>query len=726
MSLRLGSSALGTEALAGTHEWAVITLAITSPGPTVTASSVTATWTYANSLGYAQAAWRVRLLTPLGYVLDDTGWMSGTDLTHTPAFVLSGNSSYVLEVSVRDTDTQVATVETTFTCSEPPTAALVNEAVGKLWDVAINGVGYMLVKGEQNVAWARQTVTLDAPRFATQDTSLSGSIERYSFLSNPDLSGGQGQIEGDRDSSSPTRYRDGWGVDPFTTPGVVELLPATTEQLATTYGALRMVVVGGSLYALTGAKALTYLTTPGGAYTALSVAAAGTISDLCTDGAAWYACDGTAVWRGTTSDPGAAWSTENVAAMCWAGSRIVGAKIGTGSKPNILITIADTGTIEDTVLTLPPDQTITGLAPGGAYVYFSAYAGNVGAIYAWTVGSTDAPRVVWNLPAGESPRELFWYQGQLLVRASRNGKAVIYRCPTSNDGSITPFLLAEPLDTVDDANPSTFTARGRFVYWGWSNMDGDGTSGVGIIDLSTGGWCKGIAADDTGGTSVATELWQGRIVLGVRGVGIYAEDPTTKVDSGWYTTSVRDGGSAHTKVWDELTLQTRPLTDGASVTAQYSLDRGSSFVNVSDELTMSGNGESRKTVDLNVVSSNISWLVTLNGGGAQLTMVQTKAHVIGLADTLLVLPIDARDDVRTLTGSQAGRQRGSGVSTVRQLEALAQSRVVVQDIDWPWTGLVESYEVLKVEVQQQSLRDRTLGKQDVAFVATVTMRRALR
>ena len=713
----IGGAALGTTAIAGSHEWAVITVAITSPGASTDDTFPTVTWTYSNSLGYAQAGWRVRLTTQLGTVLDDSAWMTGTDTSHTIGFALAGNSTYVLDVMVRDSDGQVAVATQTFTAeAQPPVVTTINPEVGRRWDVAINGIGYMLATGVDQ-KWQRQVAGLDAPRFATSDTPLAGAVDRYAFMVDADLSGGAGQIEGDRASSSPTRYRESHGIDPFSTPGVVELLPSVASSIASNYGSLRGIVVGGSLYVLTGANELTYQTTPGGAATAFSVASAGTVVDLTTDGAKWYACDGTGIWRGTTSDPGGAWCSENATHIAWAGSRICAAVDG-----NVLKTITDAGAVEDTLLTLPAGQTIVAMAPGGSQLYFGVVAGNVGSIYAWQIGSTDAPRVVWQLPTGETPIAMMWYQGQLVVRVERNGLGAIYRCPTSTDGSITPFLLAEPLDDVGDV-ASSFASRGRFVYFPLcSDTYGHG---CGIIDLSTGGWCAGLEATPGAGLQTSDVLvWQGRIVLVLPGSGVWVEEDT-KVASGWYTTSVRDGATALDKVFDEVTVQAQPLTGGATVELSYSFDRGQSYVPFTNG-TLTGNGTARKTTPINLTSQSIAWLVTLNGD-AHVTMVQSKAHVLGLADQLLQLPIDCRDEVRTRTGAPTGRVRGDGVRLVRQLEALAQTQVVVQDIDWSVTQLAESYELLRVEsVSSSPVRDRHLGMIDPGIIAVVTLRKTMR
>ena len=724
-----GGFALGTEAIAGTHTWSIISLAITSPTVSVATSTVTVTWTFSDSLGYAQAAWRVRLLTPLGVVLDDSAWMTGTDLSHLVNYTLSGNSTYVVEVSVRNTDSQVATTTSSFLATAAPSPTNINRDVGRLWDVAINGVGFMLQTEKIDFGhqlYMRQTMDLTAPRFVDSRTPLNGSVDRYAFVADTDLSGGAGQVEGDRTSSSPTRFTDSSGIDPFTKIGVMSLLPTTTKAMTVTNGGLKLATVGSSLYAVSGNAQLSYLTTVGGAATALTVAAAGTITGFTSDGAKWYASDGTGIWRGTTTDPGAAWSTEKAVEMCWAGSRICAAVIGaTSTTPNVLKTLLDAGTVEATQLTLPAGQTITALTPGGSYLYFAVYAGNIGAIYAWQIGGTAAPRVVWNLPNGESPRGLFWYQGQLMVRASRNGLGVIYRCPTSDTGSITPVLLAEPLDPVVDGVSSGFTARGAFVYFGWSSMDA-GRSGLGIVNLTTGGYCKGIRAIDTGGTTVSScELWQGRLAIAVRGVGVYLEDTANTVASGWYTTSVRDGNSALDKVWAEVVVQTQPITGNATVGVEYSVDRGQSFQSLVDS-PLTGNGTTHKTIAVNAKSSSLSWKVTLTGAGAHVTAVQSKVHTLGLADTILMLPIDCRDDVRGPGGAHTGRVIGTGVALLRNLEALAQTQVSVQDIDWPWTNLVETYEVIKIEVRDRTKRESRAAVNVSQLTAVVWLRRSLR
>ena len=214
------------------------------------------------------------------------------------------------------------------------------ESVGNIYQVGINGVGYMLADAPNEPAYRKQVVPLDPDRLATTSTPFSEAIERYSFASLSDATGGAGQRWLNRATSDGTMFYSSEGVDPFTTEGEITLLnTASTEEVDNTYASARSTVVGTVLYTQTGASALKHVSTPGGTETALSItdgSGAVTITDLTSDGQYWYAATGSAVLRGTTSDPGANWSTVDCYKVKWAGGRICAASKSSGSTPNVL------------------------------------------------------------------------------------------------------------------------------------------------------------------------------------------------------------------------------------------------------------------------------------------------------------------------------------------------------------------------------------------------------
>ena len=98
--------------------------------------------------------------------------------------------------------------------------------------------------------------------------------------------------------------------------------------------------------------------------------------------------------------------------------------------------------------------------------------------------------------------------------------------------------------------------------------------------------------------------------------------------------------------------------------------------------------------------------------------------MLGLADTVLTLPIDCTDHVRGLNESELDDSGpGRGALRMRRLEGLVQTRVTVQDIDWQDTRDTEVYELLSVEAVKWSVYNRALGKQQVRQVAVCTLRK---
>lgn len=178
--------------------------------------------------------------------------------------------------------------------------------VGRIYEVGINGVGYMLADDPQRgIRYQRGSVDLLPQRLATGDTPFDEAIDRYTFAHDDDWSAGAGQRWRDRPTSVPERYWDSDGVDPFTEPGELSLLNVTEESLDSAYAGLRLVVVGDEAYALTADNTLTRHN--GTAWqTPFTITDAGgtvVVSDLASDGQNWYAATGSSVRQGHHDRP---------------------------------------------------------------------------------------------------------------------------------------------------------------------------------------------------------------------------------------------------------------------------------------------------------------------------------------------------------------------------------------------------------------------------------------
>src|SRR5210317_2021308 len=103
------------------------------------------------------------------------------------------------------------------------TDADINREVGSIYEVGINGSGYMLDDSPEEQGYEGGAVPLLPDRLATTETPLSESINRYQFYDQSLFEGGQGQKVANRLDDDPRKYNEGLSIDPFTEAGTVRL-----------------------------------------------------------------------------------------------------------------------------------------------------------------------------------------------------------------------------------------------------------------------------------------------------------------------------------------------------------------------------------------------------------------------------------------------------------------------------------------------------------------------
>lgn len=603
-------------------------------------------------------------------------------------------------------------------------------SVGQVYEVGINGVGYMLADSPEDSqpGYRRTRVPLDPPRLVTQDTSFNDSFERYFHTAYSDFTLGAGQQFLERDNSSTSRYYDSDGVNPFRA-GEVSLLHATALEIGSAFATPRSVVVNDVVYVQTGARLFRSDTSPGVAGPFFSVAAATTIESLATDGQRWYAAAGAqGIFRGTTADPGAAWSAVQGRVLGYAANRVCTAYRGAGSATaNVFSTLNDAGAEEVRLgrITLPTGWTITGFTGGSGQVWFGAYSGNAGIVYRWSAGSTSSPAVAMELPFGQVPRSVFWYQGNVYVRADSVGgpaQGFIYRCTVDTSGNLTPFLVTDTLATV--GSEPVFAGDSTRVYFSWPAMDGT-TSGIGAIDITSGGYTKWFKSTTGGGSVRSVVVWQGRVGFTVDSVGLLLEQ-STYLRSGTLTTSVSDRASSLDKRYDSVTLGCKKLLSGESIATALSFDNGVTFTDY-PALTVNLSDTTRQSGPVNELAANIAMKFTLAGTGTTtptLTLAQARQHVAGLGDTLWQLAVNCADDLTGLNDRPLPENTaGAGSRRARTMEGYLQMRVKFQDVDYPVTTTSEIVEVTAVDIRSTAVYDRRLGRNSLAQVAYVTLRK---
>lgn len=624
-------------------------------------------------------------------------------------------------------------IEFSIDAGSEPTAAP-EPRVGTIYEVGIDGKGYMLYDNRQGepFQYRRALVPLEANRFATGETPFSEAVERYSFIGWSEFSDGAGQTLRDRTYSSPAAFRSSKGVDPFDRGGL-RLLRSMSKVVSSTYAGIQCRVTDDRLYAITGASQITYVTGIAGTPTAVNLTHDGADPVvgvyLETDGQRWYLAAGAdGILRGTTADPGAKWSLIQGEVLGWHANRLcVALKAGSSTTPNRFTTLADDGT-EEVVgghIDLPAGWEITGFAGGSGYVWFGARSGDRGVIYKWDL--TNTPSVALELPAGEWPRKLFWYQGQVMIRAGKDSaaggsQALIYRALVSDDGNLSPELITTlgDAETAQEHANGSFTASGRFVLF--SDPYRTGGSGTGAIDLATGGWAQWVATTSSLPTRCMNQ-WQNRTSVVVVGDGVWLEQDAF-VTEGHLVTSIADGASSLDKVFDEISAITQPLPLGTSVTVELTFDDGESYL---PALTLDQTGQRRGSADVNERATTVGVRITLEGPGTTtpvVQMVQARMHQIGMVDEILQLPVDCSDYIRGLNSAELDENGpGKGVERLSLLRSLTQSRVLVQDIDWHLTGVAEIWELQGVDTVKWSLYDTSQGSQAVRAVAVLTLRR---
>ena len=731
------------DTLAFNVDWGQPTVTITSPvsGSVVETSPLTVTWNYSDSDALAQGSFRVKLIGPdSGVVLYDSGYIVSAGTSHLINFQLLDDVTYEVEVEARNVESAPGFDTNLFQVSlEDVINYTPSSAVGPIYDIGINGVGYILADNpEKTIEYRRGTLSLDPQRFADGSTEFYRNIERYWIQPQGDFSGGAGQKFMDRDRSDRSKFYLSEDLDPFTVTGEMKPVLGWRNYLASTPDGLAT-VVGDYIFVATTTSAIAYNNDGlpnggGGTWTTLSTIADTTgtipaIEDMTSDGKSWYIATGRSIIRGLLASPGADWTANDATRVKWAAGRICAAvKSGTSTTGNNFITYTDSGTAEATHLSLPENWTIELGGTAGGFFYFAAYAGTQGSVYAWKLGLDEGgqpfiPFIAWDLPRGLIPIGIGAEGDQVWVRTyqpegSGSGAQRLYRGVPGQDGNLTPFLIAN-LPVLDVIRRSGITSIGDIVFVGGPAAASD-EGVIGAVSLTTGGyttWFKRLRP-------WAVVAWQGQLAQVTTGAGLYVQDGNASPDLTpvpWINFSIVDGNSVLDKVFDTVTLATRPLTAGQSIAIYTSTDQGDSYQLLA---TMSGAGLTKQSFPVMKKAESLGIRLQFTGSPT-LQFMQLRFHQLGLADSIVVVPIACSDNLSGNNGAAlAENGPGVGQRRARTLEQLSQQRVLFQDVDFPWTGSAEVYELVNTEtISTVGMPEARLGHKNWSLIVAVTLRK---
>lgn len=724
----VGTFAIGTVGIPVTLTRSPPTATITTPTSVHTSSSLTVAWTYNSPTGRAQYLYQVRLFTAAGTLVHTSGLKGGTAATYAIPDTLSSFTTYEVEVRVWDNLLDNTTSSVTFLVElAEEDVAVVNPNVGSVYEVGIDGVGYMLADHpDGKYQYRRKVSQIDPQRLATGDTPFSEAVERYSFIGHTDWTGGEGQRYLNRPNSDPQRYFYSEGINPFE-PGELTTLPVLTKHITSAHTNQQCCVASDLLFVVTSATQLTSRNTPGGVNTAFNHGLAGAVISMTSDGTYWYVTDGTTIRRNNVAvDPAANWSVVALGSLGWINwctDRLVGLD-NTGGTVD-LVTFDSAG-VEVERFTHTASE-LKGVCGGDGFVWWGVNRGSHSSyIRYWRVDSSpDELGTALTLPAGERVSNLFFYLGNVFVasRAEVTGEHKIYRCVPS-EGLLTPQLIEEMAHFSSE--PSFFAGMGQLVAFDWPDMQRTGESGIGVVDLESGGVARWHAAGATSGPAIdGIVRWNGAFGFTVSGEGFWGKSTSTTYGSGFLETSTADLATSIFKYLDSISVTTMPL-DG-EVEVKWSTNLNESFNSAG---TFETAGATSYQVATGVLGSSIGLRVDLTptGGGVApiVTAIIAKTHPKGLSDVMLVLPVNCADRLTGVNGQELDESgQGTGFARAKALEALIGRQVLIQDVDWPITSSTMTMQVLDVDTISVGLPNRHANHREDHAVAVVTLRAAI-
>jgi hypothetical protein len=739
--------AVGTVAVPSTLLRTPPTPTITAPTGTVTSDDpLTVTWTYLSPLSRPQVSYRVVLAQPGGTVLFDSGTIAGADVSYELDYPFQAFTNYVMWVGVNDGldggddpfsiggdpgfgwDSQ-----SFFTQFAAAGIYTPNQKVGSIYEIGINGVGLMLNDTPQRPV-QRQVQQLDS-QAPGSEAGLDEEVGRYRFVVHNDWVGGEGQLYLDRLTSDPSRYwRSEW-INPFE-PGELTVNEQPVNYIADAYATPRAVVASESVYVQTADDELTARDTPGGSNTAFDPGLAGTIVDLASDGTYWYATDGTTVRRNSTAaDPAGNWSTEDVTEIEWCTDRIMG--IDNVADPAELISFDPAGT--GTVIFTHIDAELKGVCGGDGSVWYGVNYSTSGHVRYWTVDSSPtAGGIALTLPEGEKIETLYFDLGNVFLASHTDGHMIkIYRCVAS-EGLLTPQFIVETGHA--HSGPVCFAGKDRFVAFSWpemmSNQTTDTQSGIGVIDLETGGYARWQAANQDGTTGADATVpgvvrWAGEFAFTLGGVGFFGVHATgDKPDEAYLETSVSDLGSNVGKVLESFAVSTWPLA--GTLEFELSVDTNTTFTSFAEHTTAAStdfeSALSASGLPVMASSAGIRFILKSVGTGTPTIKQATlKAYPLGLADQMLSYPVNCDDHIADLSDSTiaADSGLGKGYERVKFLESLVGTLVTLQDVDWKRTGSVQICQMVGAQTTTTGTKASTANMRVDSAVCVITLRAPL-
>lgn len=430
------------------------------------------------------------------------------------------------------------------------------------WDFAFGGIPF-LSAATRDTPYRRGTAQFKRDQFDNSAEPGEQSLTGWWLRSQSSFHLGAGlRFEDPTEETSRFRFETSEGVDVWT-PGQVSLLPATTLRQAGGTPVLCHGAVDGTTDIVLFSSGANLYRVTSGASTAVTWGGAGNILSLTDDGSSYYAADATSIYTGTLAggNGAALWNTGNANVVIgWVKQRLMA-----GIGPSLYQLAGGTPpTLPTPVYTHPNAAWVwTGIAEGPDAIYASGYAGGRSVVVRLTVDTQGAiptlthASTVAELPAGELIHAVYGYLGTFLAMGTSRGVRVAL---VGANGVLEVGPLVETPEPV-----KALTGAGNFIYAGYTNGHGDGSSGLLRLDLGNQlpsglpAYAPDLNAHVSGaGTGVATRGASDVLALAVDGHGLYETHPTDRETSGSLQTYRIRYSTLWPKLFKRLSLRAAP------------------------------------------------------------------------------------------------------------------------------------------------------------------------
>lgn len=447
------------------------------------------------------------------------------------------------------------------------------------FDVAINGVGYILDSGVEEY----QNLIRSIPFMRTQnDISSSVSEEalsRDSFwrksLSSWHLGGNQ--TYWDLDQSDVSRFHTSWGINVWDKQQLT-LLNDTTKSRTSANSDIHFALANQYLF-FNDSTNITY-TADMSSFNNLTGLPGTAATRLASDGYTVYSSHGASgIYSSTTAGAASSYNTGTVTDVYYVKGRLI---VFNGASLYNPIT---NGALPAALMTLPTNVSWNCATEGPANIYLSTLGYDHSRIFKTAVvadGTALAiPTVAGELPTGELISCIYGYLGYMLIGVYKNSAAStvasagfrLASIDTNGNLTLGPYVQTSTYDKVND-----FTGQGQFVYF----THADGTyAGLGRIDLgqpNAGGTSVPAWAYDIYSTNAAkvkdVTFFNNKLTFSVDAVGIYTQN-ATYVASGTLDTGYITFKLIEDKTVSKVDVRSLPLPANTSITVSSAVNAGS-------------------------------------------------------------------------------------------------------------------------------------------------------